>query len=1477
MATLILLMPVVSFFALQSPSLQSYSVKRAAKILSNRLNTEVSVEKVHFIFFKKLILGNVHILSSPSDTLLNVHKLSVTLSHLNPFALNATLHNVLLQGGVFHLEIEENRLTNLERVFKIEKKQKKEPGDSSSNSLLITLKEFSLRNFRFTLKDEKRWRDGAFPEVMDFLNLDISNINLDAKGIALKNDTLLCTLQRLNGTEKSGYAIHKMSAEVAVSGTGVRVYELSFQDRWSNIRTDVFYMHYNSARDFQTFIDSVRLEALFNHSFLSFQSLAFYAPDIVDNHLSAYISGHVEGPVRHLTGKGVTIQSASKITAIETDFRINGLPKASLTTAFVDIHQCTTQVSDIEEILSQINEKNRPQITKYIPSSSPMQFEGRLAGLLTNFAAFGTLSTDIGDISFDAVLYQEQGGGFHINGHLGAQDLHVENIMGDAFGALTMHTHTRATLKSAALGGLEAEIDSLRIEKIVINNYPFSNILATGKYDRQRFDGRVVCRDPHLNFIFQGLANLNYREFREGQTSRFDFRADIAYADLAAIGIDHRDSISRFAGSLRANFQRNIYDDVIGSITIQDANYTNSFGKHNLGTTHINSHVDDSTYRFILSAPFAKANYSGSKGISTFIKELRSNALSRYLPNHFTPVKMEQDNHQYHIDATIHDMLAIGQFILPGLYVAPETRMTATLSSDNLFLCSLQSRYIRYNEQKASNVRVELSGDALALRSSISGTEFQTLGLLIDTANVRLSAAQNRIDLRLDYANETGQNRGGTVNANLHFLEPKGESLDKEVQLNLLPSHFVLHGATWSLGSSSILLNKNNIHIGGVTLYSNEQSLSVNGTLAKERPDTLHFALHQFDLSLMNLFLQKTPHRFAGTLTGEAKVIDFYQNRQFSADLVGTDMVINERDAGKISAQCLWDHPSQRFQIGLQNVNRGERPIQLSGFYYPQNKYLNLDASLQNFSLVYFEPFLRSLVSDLNGNVTGKMNLNGTIPNFSLTSNRIEANNLKFTVNYTKVPYTLNGIVVLNEEGFSVQNGILTDQNGNKGIVVGGMGYHHFRDISIDALVDFTNMHALATKERDNDSFYGDVYATGRLHAFGNLQQIGLDISAKTEKNSVLHIPLSNASEAKQSTLLTFATPPKPSETEILDPLDSIKRSAHTNEPTQVAVALKAEATPDAEVLIEINKATGNVISGFGSGILSIGVDPNKSLFDIFGDYTLSSGDYQFVLQGIWSRKFFVIPGGKITFNGDILKTNLDLTAAYRTKAPLNTLLANSNATGGMRDVECQIRMNGNMLNPTLAFDIEIEDLAPEVRSRIQAAFTPEDKKIRQFMALLVSGGFMPDQMSGIVNNTSILYSNATEIFTNQLNNIFGQLNIPLDVGFNYRPGSQGRDIYDVAISTQLFNNRVVVNGNLGNAQASGTSGDIAGNIDIEVKITDSGNFRVKAFSHSADQYSHYKDLDYTQRNGAGITYQGEFNTFKDLFTRMFVRRKKRE
>jgi hypothetical protein len=205
------------------------------------------------------------------------------------------------------------------------------------------------------------------------------------------------------------------------------------------------------------------------------------------------------------------------------------------------------------------------------------------------------------------------------------------------------------------------------------------------------------------------------------------------------------------------------------------------------------------------------------------------------------------------------------------------------------------------------------------------------------------------------------------------------------------------------------------------------------------------------------------------------------------------------------------------------------------------------------------------------------------------------------------------------------------------------------------------------------------------------------------------------------------------------------------------------------------------------------------------------------------------------------------------------------------------ISITDKLSNPRLEFAIEVPDLNPMIKSRVESALSTEDKIQKQFLSLLLSNSFLPDEQSGIVNNSSMLYSNVTEAMANQLSNILHKLDIPLDLGLKYQPTDQGTDLFDVAVSTQLFNNRVVVNGNIGNKQyeGGGAQNDVVGDLDIEIKLNRSGALRLNLFSHSADQYSNY--LDNSQRNGVGLTYQTEFNSFRQFLKNIFSNKEKRQ
>ena len=162
----------------------------------------------------------------------------------------------------------------------------------------------------------------------------------------------------------------------------------------------------------------------------------------------------------------------------------------------------------------------------------------------------------------------------------------------------------------------------------------------------------------------------------------------------------------------------------------------------------------------------------------------------------------------------------------------------------------------------------------------------------------------------------------------------------------------------------------------------------------------------------------------------------------------------------------------------------------------------------------------------------------------------------------------------------------------------------------------------------------------------------------------------------------------------------------------------------------------------------------------------------------------------------------------------------------------------------------------------------------KQFVALLVLGSFMPDESSGIIDSNDILLSNVTSFMAGQLNSILQKLEIPVDIGIDYHnSASTGSNIFDVAISTQLFNNRVIVGGSVANRGYANTmgaqQGDVIGDLDIQIKLDPEGKYRFNMFSHSADEYSSI--LDMSQRNGVGFSFQKEYYRFSDFLRSIFA------
>jgi hypothetical protein len=326
---------------------------------------------------------------------------------------------------------------------------------------------------------------------------------------------------------------------------------------------------------------------------------------------------------------------------------------------------------------------------------------------------------------------------------------------------------------------------------------------------------------------------------------------------------------------------------------------------------------------------------------------------------------------------------------------------------------------------------------------------------------------------------------------------------------------------------------------------------------------------------------------------------------------------------------------------------------------------------------------------------------------------------------------------------------------------------------------------------------------------------------------------------------------------------------------------LTIRATPEARAQLIYNAQIGDIIRAQGEGVLRFGMN-NDGDITLSGNYTVERGDYLFTLQNVINKRFTIEQGGTITWSGDPYNAILNINAVYKLKASLYDLLVDSYANiyqSQRIPVECKIILTEELSNPNIDFAINFPSVEDRLVEEIKQYFNTPEEMNKQILSLVVLGKFYtPEYLRGTyeAQNPNLIGTTASELFSNQLSNWLSQISNNVDIGLNYRPGNQiTNDEIELALSTQMFNDRVTINGNIGNNNNpnSGNNSQLVGDFDVNVKLIPNGKIRFKAYNRSNNNLI-YETSPYTQ--GIGFSFTEEYNTFDDLLDKMkgiFIRK----
>ena len=1469
---IILLIVLGAVVAVQHPKVQGAIARKALNSFKDKIDGTISFEQLSVKPFDAVVLRNVVLLDnnplpgSGADTLAKIGFLSARFSakgllHGDAFYLD----KATVKDGQFNLVTEPAQdgksTTNVQRVFRLKNtgKNNNDWGD------ILHARKLDIQNFRYTMKlmNSGKLRRSTGTHI-NFNDLDlIANIsvrNLDIQGGYVKAD-----VKHLDMKEKSGFVLDNASAIVKVGKEAAIMDNLVLQDGESDLHLNYFRL-LGSIKDYSDFIHSIRIQADIAPSVFAMSTVSHFGPGMDKITFLSDLHGKYDGPVDDFKVSDIIFREHNSNAGGVINGRMTGLPDIKRSVLDYQIRNLEFTLPGLEKFVQTWAPGVRINTGK-IAKRESFTFNGGVYGPLDEMAIKGEAICGAGrataDLMINDVLNREDP--LSIYGTVNTIGLNIGRIVGiDAVKELTATADVSATLGKPTSADIKMQASSLRIK-----DYDYSDINLTGTYDGTSLAFNMLSRDPNLKFAMNG--GLSSSE-RTGNTA---YKADLylAKADLHALNLDKRED-SGIKGEIHANITQTSSRDMLGEITLVKFNIQDKTGWHNLGNVNISAYSNSAQqkHRFNFNSGFANGSYMGSESILKFIEDIQELTVRKELSAVANRTATSLSEADYELNFNVRDASVITEFLAPGVSIADGTSVKLKTTREGQLYCLARSGRLSFGTNTIRNLVVDVDNMSGGLSGSIKASQLKLGGIDLRANNCRLQAKDNNVFMNYTFAGAQGSDtRGEVVMTGNVTKEDKGTVISATV----LPSVISFKGEDWRITSDLVNYGADGIKVRKLSAISQLQTISVDGGYSSAHSDTLHVSLNRFDMSLLNHFLMKGKLDVEGRASGTARVLS--AKGGFSglvAMLTAEDATIAGNRAGDIHLSSEWNPQHKRFDVSLYNNLDGECSIEAGGNYVPSSKELSADLDLNKFNLSFFAPVLQGVFSQFAGDLSGSIKAYGKLDNIHFKSKDTYLDNGLMTVDYTNVPYKVSGPVSVTDEGLMFNDVSVKDSRGGTGTISGGILFGGFKNVRLDTHLKLNRIKALGIKAGQNQSFYGDLSATGKVDITGPLNDILLDIDGTTTGDGNLHIPLGNSSSDKAGSLLTFKS--GNDEDGDYDDNDILEESGSASKAgkSKLTVKLRARATPDVEAWIDIGE---NTLSGVGNGIIDIESRSSDGAFLINGDYTLNSGNFHFSAMNLVSRDFDLEDGSAIRFNGDIMNSDLDINGLYTTKTSLSNLLADSTST--RRTVNCGIHITDKLRNPKIELSIDVPDLDPTTQAMVQAALNTDDKVQKQFLYLLIAGTFLPSEESGITTGgSSMLYSNMASIMSGQLNNILQKLEIPLDLGLNYQPNERGNDLLDVALSTQLFNNRVIVNGTIGSRRGTGTgtttTGDVTGDLDVEIKINKDGSLRAKLFSHSADAYTSY--LDNSQRNGAGIAYQREFRTFGQFVRDIFSTREQR-
>ena len=1470
----ILIFVAALYVALSIPAVQDSIKKRAESELTNFLGGKVQISDLDIMPFNEVRLFGVSVYDPKGERCLSVGRLGAGIGLWTLITTGTVEINYveLISLNAHIAQQHKDSPLNIDFIIKAlsPKNDGRPPAAFKVRIRNIVIRKSSAtfdRQFIPALADLTR---------IDFNHIEVSNLRADIALPLLMNDNFTVDLRRLAFDEKSGLSVKNISAFSHITPDSISVsdFKIALEDSKLTVSDQKLRINgFGSIADaLKTSHHSVRIEA----SPLVLAEFSSFFPPLAGftDHTSLVVDA--SGTAESFEVEELKFEDRSRSTLLGMTASVKNLlhPKSlSATIHKLDLTASQGFIASVSSALS--NNASGLLSQAEAIGNVKLAASGSFDNLNKKADLLADISCGVGDLAADAAVKWRDKQNLVAKLSAKAEDIDLSILLPQsglgkssfsASGNLSMH------------GGIPNGEAELELPYIAYNSGKLENISIKGHKAGKEISA-VLSVDCEAALI-KGEASCSLA----GTLPSMSMQTVVGHFTPRLAGIASAAKGS-FSGEFSAELNGNSPDNLTGSASLKDFYYRDGNEIH-LDHVDLNAAIADGIRHYSLSSDVIEGNIEGSFAPTQLVSFVRS-LLSQAVPFAISPSSQSRNfsdvfaQYNFRINPDEHLFEAVKIPVRPATAIELGGRVDGSSGTCALDVSApylIQGRDKLIKDFKISSVLA----DSTQARVNIAG-EFP-LKNDIAKLNITTSAFQNNIDASIGWTMKADpQNKGELLMGVDIYRNPLDRGLCLSAEMK--PSEFVLNGSSWSISPASIHYAPHNLKVENLRISNNAQFIDINGSATDSPLDILSVELAGIDLKYIFDILNINYVDFGGIATGKAHVSDIFSKMPIATtdNLFVKDLAYNDCVLGDGLLESHWDNDWKMVAINADISAPRDTWAKVRGGVYVTRDSLSFDFDANRINVELLKPFVSGFTSSIKGRATGKLKLFGTFSDIDLVG-KAYADSVSMYVDYTNVTYTGSDTIYFNPGRISIPSMRLFDKYGNSGILRGEVRHSYLHDAKFNFnITDVKRMLVYDTDARINPLWYGHIFANGSASITGVPGFVGISVNAATADNSQFTFVLDENETAENYTFLSFSDKRKESRDSVVIE-ETIEEKLRKKVEEQIMeipdlfnLDLALDVRPGATMVIVMDPKAGDKIKANGNGALQLHYDSDTGDINMYGKYTLSKGTYNFSLQELILKNFNIEEGSSISFNGDPLRGMLDIIASYRVNTNLADLDESFKSDPDLNrttvPVDALLKVTGEIDAPEINFDLDLPTVTGDVERKVRSIISTEDMMNRQVIYLLALNRFYtPDYTSA--ERGGELASVASSTISSQIQNIVGSLTDKFSLAPSFK--SEKDDFsdmeVDVALSSRLFDDRLLINGNVGYRDRTTSQTTFIGDFDIEYLLSRDGKLRLKAYNHFNDASYYLKSALTTQ--GIGIVYRKEFDDPLSFIKRLLRRKK---